>query len=100
MKRHMRASLIAVAALSLAASPLAAQSALQGSTPPAEVRNDGARATQALTTESAARLGVSRIEAKAERNAAAMQTEGQMVRWIVIGAVILLAVVVVLAVAD
>ena len=100
MKRHMRASLIAVAALSLAGSPLAAQSALQGSTPPAEVRNDGARATQVLATESAARLGISRVEAKAENKAAAMQSEGQMVRWIVIGAVVLLALVVVLAIAD
>ena len=100
MKRHMRASLIAVAALSLAGSPLAAQSALQGPTPPAEVKQDGARATQILATEGAARLGISRAESKAEANAAAMQTEGQMVRWIVIGAVILLAVVVVLAVAD
>ena len=99
MKRHMRASLIAVAALSLAGSPLAAQSARQGS-PPAEVARDGAKATQILATEGAARLGISRVEAKAGRNAAAMQSEGQMVRWIVIGAVILLAVVVVLAVAD
>lgn len=99
MKRHMRASLIAVAALSLAGSPLAAQSARQGS-PPAEVARDGAKATQILATESAARLGISRAEAKAEVNAAAMQSEGQMVRWIVIGAVVLLAVVVVLAVAD
>lgn len=99
MKRHMRASLIAVAVLSLAGSPLAAQSARQGS-PPAEVARDGAKATQVLTTDAAARLGVSRAEAKAETNAAAMQTEGQMVRWIVIGAVILLAVVVLLAIAN
>lgn len=99
MKRRMRASLIAVAVLSLAGSPLAAQSARPGS-PPAEVARDGAKATQVLTTEAAARLGVSRAEAKAEPNAAAMQTEGQMVRWIVIGAVILLAVVVVLAIAN
>ncbi|MGI9140177.1 MAG: hypothetical protein ACR2GJ_03600, partial [Gemmatimonadaceae bacterium] len=60
MKKHMRASLIAVAALSLAGSPLAAQSALQGSTPPVAVKQDGARATQVLATEGAARLGVSR----------------------------------------
>lgn len=99
MKRHMRASLIAVAALSLAGSPLAAQSAREGS-PPAAVKRDGAQATQILATEGAARLGISRVESKAEAKAAAMQTEGQMVRWIVIGAVILLAVVVVLAVAD
>lgn len=99
MKRHMRASLIAVAALSLAGSPLAAQSARQGS-PPAEVARDGAKATQILATEAAARLGVSRAEAKAENKAAAMQSEGQMVRWIVVGAVILLAVIVLLAVAD
>jgi len=98
MKRHMRISLIAVAALSLAGSPLAAQSARQGS-PPAEVKRDGAQATQILATETAARLGVSRSEARAEANASAMQTEGQMVRWIVIGAVILLLVVVVLAIA-
>lgn len=99
MKRHMRASLIAVAALSLAGSPLAAQAARQGS-PPAEVARDGAKATQILATEGASRLGISRVEAKAEVNAAAMQSEGQMVRWIVIGAVVLLAVVVVLAVVD
>jgi hypothetical protein len=95
----MRASLIAVAALSLAGSPLAAQSA-RGGSPPAEVARDGAKATQILATEGAARLGVSRAESKAEANAAAMQTEGQMVRWIVIGAVVLLALVVVLAIAD
>lgn len=99
MKRHMRASLIAVAALSLAGSPLAAQSARQGS-PPAEVARDGAKATQILATEAAARLGVSRAEAKVENKAAAMQSEGQMVRWIVIGAVVLLALVVVLAIAN
>ena len=99
MKRHMRASLIAVAALSLAGSPLAAQSARQGS-PPAEVARDGAKATQILATDAAARLGVSRAEAKVENKAAAMQSQGQMVCWIVIGAVILLAVVVLLAVAD
>lgn len=99
MKRHMRASLVALAALSLAGSPLAAQSARQGS-PPAQVARDGARATQVLTTEAAARLGISRAEAKAENKAAAMQSQGQMVRWIVIGAVILLAVVVVLAIAN
>jgi hypothetical protein len=99
MKRHMRASLIAVAALSLAGSPLAAQSARQG-TPPAEVKRDGAQATQILATEGAARLGISRAEAKVENKAAAMQSEGQMVRWIVIGAVVLLALVVVLAIAD
>lgn len=100
MKRHMRASLIALAALTLAGSPLAAQSALKGSTAPAPLKQDGARATQVLATEGAARLGISRAESKADAKAAAMQSEGQMVRWIVIGAVILLAVVVVLAVAD
>lgn len=97
MKRHTRASLIAVAALSLVGSPLAAQSARAGS-PPAAVKVDGAKATQALTTEGAARLGVSRSESRVPVNAAAMQSEGQAVRWIVIGAVILLAIVVVLAV--
>lgn len=100
MKRYMRASLIAVTALAFVGSPLAAQSARQGPTPPADVQQDGARATQALTTEAAARLGVSRAEAAAATNAPAMQTQGEMVRWIVIGAVILLAVVVVLAVAN
>lgn len=99
MKRHMRASLIALSALALAGSPLAAQSARAGS-PPAEVARDGATATQILATDAAARLGVSRAEAKAENKAAAMQSQGQMVRWIVIGAVILLAVVVVLAIAN
>lgn len=99
MKRHMRASLIAVAALSLAGSPLAAQSAREGS-PPAEVKRDGAQATQILATEAAARLGVSRSESRADGKAMAMQSEGQMVRWIVIGAVVLLALVVVLAIAD
>lgn len=99
MKRHMRASLIAVAVLSLAGSPLAAQSARPGS-PPAEVARDGAKATQILATEAAARLGVSHAEAAANAKAPAMQTQGQMVRWIVIGAVVLLALVVVLAIAD
>lgn len=99
MKRHMRASLIAVAALALAGSPLAAQSAHTNSPPP-EVKRDGAQVTRTLTTEAASRLGVSRAEAKVENKAAAMQTEGQMVRWIVVGAVILLAVIVLLAVAD
>ena len=100
MKRHMRASLIAVAALALGGSPLAAQSTLQNSTPPAAVKQDGARATQVLATEGAARLGISRAESKVDAKASAMQSEGQMVRWIVIGAVILLLVVVVLAIAD
>lgn len=99
MKRYMRASLIAVSALALAGAPLAAQSARQGS-PPAEVPRDGAKATQVMVTQGAARLGVSRVESKDEARAAAMQSEGQMVRWIVIGAVVLLAVVVVLAVVD
>ncbi len=100
MKKHKRAALIAGAALALAGSPLAAQSALQGSTPPAAAMRDGARATQVLATEGAARLGISRAESKAEAKGAAMQSQGQMVRWIVIGAIILLAVVVVLAVVD
>jgi len=95
----MRASLIALAAISLAGSPLAAQSAQSASTS-AEVKRDGARATQLLATEAAARLGVSRAVTAAEAGAPAMQSQGQMVRWIVIGAVVLLAVVVVLAVAD
>ncbi len=99
MKRHMRVSLIAVAALSLAGSPLAAQSARQG-TPPTEVRRDGAQATQILATDAAARLGVSRSEARAEASAPAMQTQGQMVRWIVIFSVIVLAAVVLIAVAN
>lgn len=99
MKRHMRVSLIAVAALSLAGSPLAAQSGRQGS-PPAEVKRDGAQATQILATETAARLGVSRSEARAEANAPAMQTQGQTVRWIVIVSVIVLAAIVLIAIAD
>lgn len=99
MKRHMRVSLIAIAALSLAGSPLAAQSARQGS-PPAGVKRDGAQATQILATETAARLGVSRSKARAEANAPAMQTQGQAVRWIVIVGVILLAAIVLLAVAN
>ena len=98
MKRHMRASLIAVAALSLVGSPLSAQSARDGS-PPAEVKREGAQATQILVTDGAARLGVSRAEARVEANAPVMQSQGQAVRWIVIGAVILLLVVVVLAIA-
>ena len=98
MKRHMRAAVVAMAIFALG-SPLSAQSAREGS-PPAEVKRDGAQATQAMTTEAAARLGISRSETAREVNAAAMQTEGQMVRWIVIGAVVLLAVVVVLAVVD
>ena len=98
MKRHLRAAVVALAICALG-SPLSAQSAREGS-PPAAVKRHGAQATQVLTTDAAARLGISRSETAREVNAAAMQTEGQMVRWIVIGAVILLAVVVVLAVAD
>lgn len=98
MKRHMRAALIAAAIFALG-SPLSAQSVRDGS-PPAEVKRDGAQATQTLTTEAAARLGITRSETAREENAAAMQTQGQMVRWIVIGAVVLLAVIVVLAVVD
>lgn len=102
MKRHIRASLIAVAALALAGSPAAAQSAQSAHTnsPPVEVKRDGAAATQALTTEAASRLGITRAEARDDAKAPAMQSEGQMVRWIVIGAVVLLALVVVLAIAD
>ncbi len=97
MKKHIRASLIAVAALSVVGSPLSAQSAREGS-PPAAINSGGAQATQVLATEGAARVGVSRAESRVEANAPVMQSQGQAVRWIVIGAVILLAVVVVLAV--
>lgn len=99
MKKHARASLIAVAALSLAGSPLAAQAAREGS-PPAEVKRDGTQATQVLATEAAARLGVTRAEAKADAKAAPMQTQAETMRWIVVIGVIVLAAIVLLAVAN
>lgn len=99
MKRHMRASLIAVAAFSLIGSPLAAQSARQGS-PPAEVKRDGAQATQVLATEAAARLGVSRAEAAADVKAPAMQQQSETMKWIIILGVAVLAAILIMAVAD
>lgn len=98
MKRHMRASLITVAAFSLMGSPLAAQSAREGS-PPAEVRNDGAKATQVLTTEAAARLGISRTEAAANMKAPAMQ-QSETMKWVIILGVAVLAAILIMAVAD
>ena len=98
MKRQMRASLIAVAAFTLMASPLAAQSARAGS-PPAEVRNDGAKATQVLTTEAAARLGISRTEAAANTKAPAMQ-QSETMKWVIILGVAVLAAILIMAVAD
>ena len=98
MKRHTRASLIAVAVFSLVASPLAAQSARQGS-PPAEVKRDGAQVTQVLATEAAARLGVSRSESKAPLTAPAMQ-QSETMKWIIILGVAVLAAILIMAVAD
>ena len=100
MKKHMRASLIAVAAFSLAGSPLAAQSALQGSTSPVAVKQDGARATQVLATEGAARLGISRAEAAADAKAPAMQQQSETMKWIIILGVAVLAAILIMAVAD
>jgi hypothetical protein len=99
MKRHMRASLVAVAAFSLMGSPLAAQSAREGS-PPAEVRTDGAQATQVLATEAAARLGISRAEAAANAKAPAMQQQSETMKWIIILGVAVLAALLIIAVAD
>ncbi len=99
MKRHMRASLIAVAAFSLIGSPLAAQSARQGS-PPADVKRDGAQATQVLATEAAARLGVSRAEAAADAKAPAMQQQSETMKWIIILGVAVLAAILIMAVAN
>ncbi len=99
MKRHIRASLIAVAALSLAGSPLAAQSARAGS-PPAEVKRDGAQATQVLTTEAAARLGISRAEASADAKAPAMQQQSETMKWLIVLGVAVLAALLIIAVAG
>lgn len=99
MKRHIRASLIAVAAFSLMGSPLAAQSARAGS-PPAEVKRDGAQATQILATEAAARLGVSRAKEAADAKAPAMQQQSETMKWIIILGVAVLAALLIMAVAD
>ena len=99
MKRHTRASLIALAAFSLIGSPLAAQSARAGS-PPAEVKRDGAQATQILATEAAARLGISRSEASAELKAPAMQQRSETMKWLIILGVAVLAAVLIMAVAK
>lgn len=99
MKRHIRASLIAVAAFSLVGLPLAAQSAREGS-PPADVKRDGAQATQILATEAAARLGVSRAEAAVDAKAPAMQQQSQTMRWIIILGVAVLAALLIMAVAN
>lgn len=99
MKRHIRASLIAVAAFSLVSSPLAAQSAREGS-PPAEVRRDGAQATQVLATEAAARLGISRAEAAVDAKAPAMQQHSETVKWLIILGVAVLAAILIMAVAK
>lgn len=99
MKRQMRATLIAVAAFTLVASPVAAQSAREGS-PPAPVRVDGAKATHVLATEAAARLGISRSEASADAKAPAMQQRSETMKWIIILGVAVLAAVLIMAVAD
>ena len=99
MKRHTRASLIAVAAFSLVGSPLAAQSAHEVS-PPADVKRDGAQATQVLATEAAARLGVSRAEAAADAKAPAMQQQSETMKWIIILGVAVLAAILIMAVAN
>jgi len=99
MKRHMRASLIAVAAFSLMGSPVGAQSAREGS-PPAEIRNDGAKATQILTTEAAARLGISRAEAAANAKAPAMQQQSETMKWLIVLGVAVLAALLIVAVAN
>ena len=95
----MRASLIAVAAFTLVASPLAAQSARNGS-PPAEAKIDGAKATQVLTTEAAARLGISQAEATVDAKAPAMQQQSETMKWIIILGVAVLAAILIMAVAD
>lgn len=99
MQSHRRASLIAVAAFSLVASPLAAQSARDGS-PPAEVKLDGAKATQILATDAAARLGISRSEASATAKAPALQQQSETTKWIIILGVAVVAALLILAVAD
>lgn len=99
MKRHMRASLVALAAFSLMGSPLAAQSARAGS-PPAEVKADGATATRVLATEAAARLGISRSEAAVDAKAPAMQQQSETMKWIIILGVAVLAALLIMAVAD
>ncbi len=99
MKRHIRASLIAVAAFSLIGSPLAAQSAREGS-PPAAVKTDGAKATQVLATDAAARLGISRAEAAADGNAAAAMQQTETMKWIIILGVAVLAALLIMAVAN
>ena len=99
MKRHIRASLIAVAAFSLMGSPLAAQSAREGS-PPAEVKRDGAQATQILAKDAAARLGISRAEAAVDAKAPAMQQQSETMKWIIILGVAVLAALLIMAVAD
>ena len=98
MKRHTRTSLIALAAFSLIGSPLAAQSAREGS-PPAEVKRDGAQTTQILATEAAARLGISRSEAAADAKAPVMQ-QGETMKWIIILGVAVLAAILIMAVAN
>ena len=102
MKRHMRASLVAIAAFSLMSAPLAAQSApaAREGSPPAAVQTDGAKATQVLATEAAARLGISRSEAAVDANAPAMQQQSQTMKWIIILGVAVLAAILIMAVAD
>ncbi len=99
MKRHTRASLIALAAFSLIGSPLAAQSAREGS-PPAEVKRDGAQATQILATDAASRLGINRGEASADLKAPAMQQQSETTKWLIILGVAVLAAVLIMAVAN
>ena len=99
MKRHIRASLIAVAAFSLLGSPLAAQSAREGS-PPAEVKRDGAQATHILATDAAARLGVSRAREAADAKAPAMQQQSETMKWLIVLGVAVLAALLIMAVAN
>lgn len=99
MRKHTRASLIAVAAFALLASPVAAQSAREGS-PPAEVKRDGAQVTHVLATEAAARLGISRAESRAEAKGSEMQAQSETMKWLIILGVAAVAALLIVTLAD
>ena len=99
MKRHLLVSLVAAVVLTMSASPVAAQSATE-TPPPAEVKVDGAQATQVLATEAAARLGVSRVESKEALKASGAEQQSETMKWIIILGVAVLAAILIMAVAD
>ena len=99
MTRHWRAVQISVVIFAGWGSSLPAQSAV-GYTPPASVARDSGSVSSSSVTEAAARLGITRAELAAARDAGDYASAGQTVRWILIAAALFLAGVVALILSN